>query len=91
MIRHVVFFRLTDRSLLPKWKEETRKLSEIETVRNFSVNDLLKPDRFDCALYMEFESEEDLRYYQDHPIHQRYLSEALPGIEKDKFVADLLP
>ncbi len=90
MIRHVVCFKLKDEGRIPAWQEGSATLAEIETVRNFQAVPLLKKDRYHCALYMDFENEKALQYYQQHPIHQRYLAEVLPRLLEDKLVVDLV-
>ncbi len=90
MIHHVVCFKLKDEKMIPSWSQQSASLAEIETVRNFKTAPLLKRDRFHCALYMEFEDEKALQYYQQHPLHQRYLAEVLPRLLEDKLVVDLV-
>ncbi len=90
MIKHVVCFRLKDPALVPRWQEVSAELEQIETVRSFSAVPLLKQDRFHCALYMEFEDEQGLEFYQVHPVHQRYVKETVPPLAADKLVVDLV-
>ena len=88
MIHHVVCFKLKDPTQFPAWRELSASLAEIETVRRFKAAPLLKRDRYDCALSMEFDDEKGLQYYQQHPIHQRYLDQ-VPRWVEEKLVVDL--
>ena len=90
MIKHVVCFQLKDAALIEQWIHGSEMLADIDTVRNFSAAPLLKQDNFHCALYMEFEDEAGLSYYQKHDIHQRYLKDVLPPILESKLVVDLV-
>lgn len=90
MIRHVVCFRLKDVSQVPDWQRQSQMLRDINTVKNFSASPLLRQDRFHCALYMDFQDEGALAYYQAHPVHQQYLKEVLPPLAEEKLVVDLV-
>ncbi len=90
MIKHVVCFRLKNAALVPQWQELSVPLESIETVQNFAALPLLEQSRFHCALYMEFDDQEGLKYYQEHPTHLHYVRESIPPVMKEKLVVDLV-
>lgn len=75
MITHIVFFKLKDRS-----KENVEKLKDvlmgmdgkIPFLRHLEVGiDIIHSERsYDLALVNKFDSIEDLKSYQIHPVHQ---------------------
>jgi len=75
MIRHIVLFRLVDRS-----PESVRRAAEVlrglagkvPSLRSLEVgNDVLRSERsWDIALTAGFDSLEDLEAYRVHPDHQ---------------------
>ena len=73
MIHHSVVFRLkheegsTEESL---FLSEARKLAVIKTVKNFKVLEQVSlKNNFTFGLSMDFSSEEDYSYYNNHPSH----------------------
>ncbi|MEW6723504.1 MAG: Dabb family protein [Bacillota bacterium] len=83
MVKHIVFFRLKDRSaesieraaaVLRAMEGKIEFLREIEV----GVDFLRSPRSYDIALITVFDSREDLERYQAHPAHQpvsEYMSE----------------
>jgi hypothetical protein len=82
MIKHIVFFGLTENAE-GKTKAENARLiksglenlihliPELKTIE-VGINCVDAPkDNFDIALYTEFESMEDLNIYQEHPEHKK--------------------
>lgn len=78
MITHIVFFKLRDRS-----EENIRKTRDvlasmegkIPQLRSLEVGiDVVRSERsYDLALVAKFDSLEDLKLYNDHPVHQEVL------------------
>jgi hypothetical protein len=78
MITHIVFFKLKDRS--PENIRRTREVlagmeGKIPQLRSLEVGiDVMRSERsYDLALVARFDSLEDLRAYNDHPVHQEVL------------------
>jgi len=78
MITHIVFFKLKDRS--PENIQRTRDVlaamdGKIPQLRSLEVGiDVMRSERsYDLALVAKFDSLEDLRAYNDHPVHQEVL------------------
>ncbi|MEC0249143.1 Dabb family protein [Paenibacillus chitinolyticus] len=88
MITHVVFFKLKDRS--PESVEQARaKLQNMEgkisELLHIEVGaDVIHSERsYDLALITKFNSLEDLKAYNVHPVHQdvlAYMVEAKDGV-----------
>ena len=79
MIKHIVFFKLKDRS--PESVERTAQVlrnmeGKIEVLQSIEVGvDVLHSERsFDIALTTVFNSMEDLNAYQVHPVHQEVIA-----------------
>lgn len=79
MLKHIVFIKLADRS--PEKVEISRsKLADMEgkipQLLHIEVGvDVVHSERsFDIALITEFESMEDMKAYQVHPVHQEVLA-----------------
>ncbi|MZQ87317.1 Dabb family protein [Paenibacillus sp. 5J-6] len=75
MLTHVVFFKLKDRS--PEAVEVTKAVltnmeGKIPVLRHIEVGtDILHLERsYDIALITKFDSLEDLKAYDIHPIHE---------------------
>ncbi|MEK3786194.1 MULTISPECIES: Dabb family protein [Paenibacillus] len=75
MIKHIVFFKLKDRS--PESIEHTASVlrgmnGKIKEVLSLEVGtDVIRSERsFDIALTAVVASLEDLKIYNDHPVHQ---------------------
>lgn len=78
MITHVVLFKLADPS--PSNIEKTREVlagmeGKIPQLRYIEVGvDVIRSQRsYDLALITRFDSLEDLREYQSHPVHMKVL------------------
>lgn len=74
MIKHIVFFRLRERTPenIDKAAEILRSMEgNIPQLRHLEVgSDVVRSDRsYDLALVTHFESREDLQAYQVHPYH----------------------
>ena len=74
MVKHIVFFKLTDNS--DKNKELVKKLllslqEEVEVLQNIEVGlNFADEDRaYDIALLTDFKNKEDLNSYAVHPYH----------------------
>jgi len=74
MVKHIVFFKLTDNSdksrelvkeRLLSLKEKVEVLQNIEVGLNFADEDRA----YDIALLTDFENEDDLKTYANHPYH----------------------
>ncbi len=74
MVKHIVFFKLTDNSdknkelvkkKLLSLKEEVEVLQNIEVGLNFADEERA----YDIALLTDFKNEEDLNSYAVHPYH----------------------
>lgn len=75
MLTHVVFFKLKDRS--PEAVEVTKSVltnmeGKIPVLRHIEVGtDILHLERsYDIALITKFDSLEDLKVYDTHPVHE---------------------
>ncbi|MGG1550705.1 MULTISPECIES: Dabb family protein [Paenibacillus] len=75
MLTHVVFFKLKDRS--PEAIEATKAVltnmeGKIEVLRSIEVGtDVLHSERsYDIALITRFDSMDDLKVYDTHPVHE---------------------
>ena len=74
MVKHIVFFKLSDnsdknknlvKSKLLSLKEKVEVLKDIEVGVNFADEDRA----YDIALLTDFDSEDDLSTYAVHPYH----------------------
>jgi len=92
MIRHTVVFRLkhdagSKEELL--FLEAGKELANISTVKNFEcLRQVSKKNNFDFGFSMEFDSQADYKYYNEHPDHKnfvesRWLSEVEEFLEID--------
>ena len=95
MITHTVFFTL----MHPReGKEEASfflrlsKLQEIEVVRAFNlVREVSPKNGFDYGLLMEFDSEEDLKTYNEHPSHIDFVNSIWIPQVRDFLEIDYIP
>lgn len=78
MIKHIVFFKLKDRS--PESVEHTASVlrsmnGKIKEVLSLEVGvDVIRSERsFDISLTAVFENLQDLQAYQVHPVHQEII------------------
>ena len=73
MITHIVFFKLKDKHNAKKTSEVLLGLNgKIPQLRHLEVGiDILHSDRsYDLALLTKFNSLEDMKAYQIHPVHE---------------------
>lgn len=97
MIKHIVMWKIkeshegADKSeLMDRIKEELEGLKnvipEIKTMEiGRNSNEL--PTSFDIALYSEFESQDDLDVYKEHPEHQK-VAQFVRQVAMDAVVVD---
>lgn len=74
MVKHIVFFKLTDNSDKNKELVKNRLLSlqgEVEVLQNIEVglNFADEERAYDIALLTDFKNEDDLKTYALHPYH----------------------
>ncbi|MEO8393187.1 MAG: Dabb family protein [Chloroflexota bacterium] len=86
MLTHVVLFKLKDRS--PENIAATRDrialiADQIPQLRSLSLGfDVIKSDRsYDIALVETFDSVDDMKAYQVHPVHLELLKDVVPRFE----------
>ena len=94
MIRHVVFFRCKEREDLEKVYDGLSLLSEIPHIRNFEIGrnlraDTISPDAPDFVVYGEFDGQEQLDAYKNHPVYARSISIVRP-LRDMRIAADFL-
>ncbi|MEW9698809.1 Dabb family protein [Paenibacillus sp. SI8] len=87
MLTHVVLFKLRDRS--PESVQATKQVlanmeGKIPVLKHIEVGtDILHQERsYDIALITKFESVEDLKVYNTHPLHEEvliYMKSVLDG------------
>ena len=97
MIKHIVMWKLKDShegmskdELMDKIKQDLEGLkSVIPEIKDMEIgrNSNELPTSFDVALYSEFESQEDLEIYQEHPEHLK-VAEFIRQIRTDAVVVD---
>ena len=78
MIKHIVLFKLKDRSAenVERTAQVLRDMEgKIEVLRSIEVGiDVLHSERsYDIALTTSFDSMADLQAYQVHPVHQKVI------------------
>lgn len=78
MIKHIVLFKLKDRSAenIERTAQVLRDMEgKIEVLRSIEVGiDVLHSERsYDIALTTSFDSMDDLQAYQVHPVHQKVI------------------
>ena len=89
MIKHLVLFKLKpdyDKAAFEEMIAGFRAIQgKIPSVKNMSVGeDFSHRGSLDLALSCEFENEDDLRAYGQHPEHQRLIHEIMPSVVEDK-------
>jgi len=75
MVKHIVFFQLKDNSQVHSQEVKDRLLTmkeNIKVLKNIEVgiNFADEERAYDLALLTDFESQEDLTIYANHPYHQ---------------------
>ena len=92
MIRHIVFFSVTDAAKRPFVHEQLLRLGQIPGAKNFAVNANLKVDGFDntvdLVVYGEFESTAALAAYKAHPVYVEITAIVRP-LRELRFAADV--
>lgn len=98
MVKHIVMWKLKDfaegagkaenaaklKSKLQSLRDVIPELKVAEVGINFAAGDAA----YDVVLYSEFESKAALLAYQNHPEHQKLISEFLDKVRIDKKVVD---
>ena len=78
MVKHIVLFKLKDDvpaeeklAVMIKFKEAIEALpAKISVIRKVEVGLIINPgETWNIALYSEFDTLEDVRYYATHPEH----------------------
>jgi len=98
MVKHIVMWKLHDFADGADKSENVRRLkkrleglhqhiSEIKFLE-VGINFNSSEAAFDVVLYSEFESRDALKAYQQHPEHQKLISELLDKIRIEKRVVD---
>ena len=83
MIRHIVFFTAKDPKDRHTILEGLQLLADIPHTQNFEVGQNQKLDRIskdgpDFVVYAEFEDEEGLKAYKEHPIYEKSIGIVRP-------------
>lgn len=77
MITHTVAFSLKhEQGSIQEtdFLNEAKKLSAISTVTNFKILQQVSPkNNFDFGLSMDFDSEQNYTYYNNHPSHVHFV------------------
>ena len=90
MIKHVVMWRLKDKSLAEEMKEKLLSLkNEIDVIVDIEVGiNISKADSaYDIILMDSFKTEEDMEIYRNHPYHLKIV-EYINGIVSDRASVD---
>lgn len=91
MIRHLVMYKLTDKSNDEKLVEMFGTMkAKIDILKEVSANiDYLKEDRsFDVVLDVVVESKEDLVLYKNHPYHAEIVKPFVHSIVEKSVCVD---
>ncbi|CAM3410136.1 MULTISPECIES: Dabb family protein [Saccharibacillus] len=92
MIKHIVFFKLKNRSAesVAEAADVLRSMDgQIEQLRSFEVGtDILRSERsYDIALTATVETLDDLEAYQTHPVHRKII-EYINGVKEISLAVD---
>lgn len=97
MIKHIVMWKLKEEhegadkdEIMDRVKEELEGLkSSIPEIKTMEIgrNSNELPTSFDIALYSEFESQEDLDIYKEHPEHVK-VAQFIRQVTADAVVVD---
>ena len=90
MITHIVFFKLKDKHNVKNASEILLGLNgKIPQLRHLEVGiDILHSDRsYDMALVTKFDSLEDMRAYQIHPVHEE-VSNYMASVRESSVTVD---
>lgn len=97
MIRHIVFFKLTDfESSEAKWAKMTEIKNALENlktiipvIRNIHVGlNINEAETWDVALVTEFDTMENLHFYATHPSHVAVGKNIIGPVKKDRACVD---
>ncbi len=98
MIKHIVMWRLKDFAEGATKIENCKRLkTKLEALPGLiadidfaeaGVNFAAAEAAFDVVLYSQFKDKAALRRYQEHPEHQKLISEFLDKVRTDKVVVD---
>lgn len=92
MIRHIVFFTVSDEHKLEDAVSHLERLGTIPSVNNFAVRRNLKMDQIenliDLVVYGEFEDRDALSAYKRHPTYADVTSIVRP-MRDQRFAADI--
>ncbi|MHB0871533.1 MAG: Dabb family protein [Chloroflexota bacterium] len=79
MIRHAVMFNLLPSATTEQFKAVARaakySLARIPGVKNLAISssfEAVQPPAYQYGLTMEFDDEQVMRTYLDHPLHQEF-------------------
>lgn len=93
MLRHIVMMNFSDRESLEITSSKTKLMLEeletsIESLLNMEVglNFSTRPTAFDLVLIADFDNEDGLNFYRDHPEHIKVLNYLKTVIEKTAVV-----
>ncbi|MFQ5708852.1 MAG: Dabb family protein [bacterium] len=98
MVKHIVMWKLKEfadgaskqenarilRSRLESLQREIEEVKSLEVGVNFNPTEVA----YDVVLVAEFEDKQALSRYQNHPEHQRLITELLDKIRLEKKVVD---
>ena len=90
MITHIVFFKLKDSHNVKKASEVLQGLKgKIPQLRHMEVGiDILHSDRsYHLALVTKFDSLEDMKAYQIHPVHEE-VSKYMASVRESSVTVD---
>jgi quinol monooxygenase YgiN len=97
MVKHIIMWRLRDSAegfskaenaqrMKQQLEELGRRIREIKYLE-VGININITQDAFDVVLYSEFENQDDLETYQNHPAHLAF-KEFISEIRTEKRVVD---
>ena len=97
MIKHIIMWRLYDHAegfskaenaqrMKQQLEELKRKIPQIRYLET-GINISDSPDAYDVVMYSEFDSQDDLKAYQNHPAHLAF-KEFVDGIRSKKRLVD---
>lgn len=90
MITHIVFFKLKDKHNIKKASEVLLGLNgKIPQLRHLEVGiDILHSDRsYDLALVTKFDSLDEMKAYQIHPVHEE-VSNYMASVRESSVTVD---
>ena len=92
MIKHIVFFKLKNRSAesVAEAADVLRSMDgKIEQLKSLEVGtDILRSERsYDIALTATVDTLDDLQAYQVHPVHQKII-EYINGVKEVSYAVD---